>query len=177
MADAARQLLSFRDLTELHVLAAIRREHRVRLPAVRKAIAYLRKTFGSDYPLSNQQMLTDGKELFIERYGHLISASAQGQMAMKQVLEAYLKRIERDRGGMPIRLYPFTRSQIAGNPHSVVIDPRIQFGRPCLAGTGIPTAIIAERYLAGDSMKLLAQDYQRQIHEIEEAIRFESQAA
>ena len=122
-------------------------------------------------------MLTDGKELFIERYGQLVSASAQGQIAMKQILDAYLRRIERDRSGLPIRLYPFTRSQIAANPRSVAIDPRIQFGRPCLAGTGIPTAIIAERYWAGDSMESLARDYQRQVHEIEEAIRYESRAA
>ncbi len=177
MADLSRHLLSFRDLAEMHVLATIRREHRLRLPPVRNAITYLRKTFDTDHPLSDQQMLTDGKELFIERYGQLISASAQCQMAMKRVLEASLQRIERDRSGVPIRLYPFTRSQIAGNPQSVVIDPRIQFGRPCLAGTGIPTAIVAERYLAGDSIELLAQDYQRHVDEIEEAIRYESQAA
>jgi uncharacterized protein (DUF433 family) len=177
MADKELCLLSFRDLAELHVLAAMRRKHRVRLPAVRKAIAYLRKSFGTDHPLSDQHMLTDGKELFIERYGQLVSASAEGQMAMKQVLEAHLQRIERDHSGTPIRLYPFTRSQIVDNPRSVVIDPRIQFGRPCLADTGIPTAIIAERYLAGDSMELLARDYERQIHEIEEAIRYESRAA
>jgi uncharacterized protein (DUF433 family) len=177
MADPVGHLLSFHDLTELHVLAAIRRQHRVRLPAVRRAIGYLRRTFGTDHPLSDQQMLTDGKDLFIERYGQLVSASAQGQLAMKQILDAYLQRIERDPSGGPTRLYPFTRSQIVGNPCSVVIDPRIQFGRPCLAGTGIPTAIIVERYLAGDSMELLANDYRRQIHEIEEAIRYESRAA
>lgn len=177
MADPGQHVLSFRDLAELHVLAAIRRQHGVRLQAVRKAIAYLQRTFRTEHPLSDQQMLTDGKDLFIERYGELVNVSAQGQMALKQVLEAYLERIERDRAGIPIRLYPFTRSQISGNPRSVVIDPRIQFGRPCVAGTGIPTGIIAERYLAGDSMQLLAKDYQRHVHEIEEAIRYESQAA
>src|SRR5438445_8694326 len=94
MAAPGQHLLSFRDLAELHVLASIRREHRVRLPAVRQAVAYLRRTFGTDHPLSDQQMLTDGKELFIERYGQLVSASAQGQIAMKQILDAYLRRIE-----------------------------------------------------------------------------------
>ena len=34
-------LLSFLNLTELHVLAAIRREHEVKMPSVRKAVQYL----------------------------------------------------------------------------------------------------------------------------------------
>jgi uncharacterized protein (DUF433 family) len=54
-----------------------------------------------------------------------------------------------------------------------VIDPRISFGRPVLAGTGIPTAVIAERYKAGESMDDLADDYGCQRFEIEEAVRCE----
>lgn len=177
IADPVARLLSFQDLAELHVLSALRRDHKVRLSAIRKAVGYVRKYIDTDHPLSDQQMLTDGKDLFIERYGQLVSVSQHGQMAMKKVLEAYLRRIERDRSGRPVRLFPFTRSQIGNTPRSVVIDPRIQFGRPCLAGTGIPTAIIAERHKAGDSIQFLAEDYGRPTHEIEEAIRYESRAA
>jgi uncharacterized protein (DUF433 family) len=177
IADPASKLLSFRDLVEIHVLSAIRRDHRIRLPAIRKAITYLRKTFHSQHPLSDQQMLTDGKDLFIERYGNLVNVSQHGQLEMKQVLEAYLRRIERDRVGLPIRLFPFTRDQIETAPRTVVIDPAVQFGRPCLTGTGIPTAILFERYNAGDSIRLLADDYRRSPDEIEEAIRYETRAA
>jgi uncharacterized protein (DUF433 family) len=49
----------------------------------------------------------------------------------------------------------------------------VSFGRPVLAGTGIPTAVIAERYKAGESMDDLADDYGRRRLEIEEAIRCE----
>ena len=34
-------LLSFLNLTELHVLAAIRRKHEVKMPSIRRAIQYL----------------------------------------------------------------------------------------------------------------------------------------
>ena len=61
----------------------------------------------------------------------------------------------------------------AGEPRLVVIDPLVSFGRPVLAGTGIPTAIIAERYKAGESIDELANDYGRQRYEIEESIRCE----
>jgi len=54
-----------------------------------------------------------------------------------------------------------------------VIDPRIQFGRPILVGSAIPTAVIAQRYKAGESIQGLAGDYDRPRLEIEEAIRCE----
>src|SRR5438874_5766110 len=42
--------LSFVNSIEAHVLAAIRRKHRVDMPAVLRAIAYLKKEFGSPHP-------------------------------------------------------------------------------------------------------------------------------
>ena len=59
----------------------------------------------------------------------------------------------------------------------MVIDPRVQLGRPCLRGTGLPTAVIAERHQAGDSIKVLAEDYGRSSDDIEEALRYEHRAA
>jgi uncharacterized protein (DUF433 family) len=56
------------------------------------------------------------------------------------------------------------------------IDPRISFGRPVLAGTGIQTTIVVERYKAGESVEELAKDYGRGRLDIEEAIRWELSA-
>jgi uncharacterized protein (DUF433 family) len=42
-------------------------------------------------------------------------------------------------------------------------------------GTGIPTAVVAERYKAGETIDELAQDYGYQRLGIEEAIRCELQ--
>jgi uncharacterized protein (DUF433 family) len=95
---------------------------------------------------------------------------------MKTIMAAYLKRIKWDRAGIPIRLFPFTRERYAESPEIVSIDPKIRFGRPCIAGTRIPTAIISERHQAGDSIDLLAKDYGRNAEEIEEAIRYEGRA-
>jgi uncharacterized protein (DUF433 family) len=177
LADAELSLLSFHNLVELHVLRSIRSVHGVRLNAVRRTIRFLRNRFQSKRPLLDQEMVTDGKDLFVERYGRLINTSADGQLEMRELLEAYLKRIDRDSEGVPIRLYPFTRPRIEGAPRLVSIDPLIRFGKPCIAGTGIPTAIIAERHEAGDSVVLLADDYGRTSEEIEEALRYENRRA
>jgi uncharacterized protein (DUF433 family) len=177
IADPETSSLSFQNLVELHVLSAIRRQHGVRLNAIRRALKYLRSKFKSEHPLADVQMHTDGSDLFVHRYGELVNASDHGQMAMKACLGSYLDRIERDTRGNAIRLYPFTTNRDEANRRGVVIDPRVQFGRPCLAGTGVPTALIAERHQAGDSIRDIAEDYSLQNDAIEEAIRYESLAA
>ena len=173
--------LSFLNLAELHVLAAIRRKHTVSMLKVRSAIEYLRKntTNAKDkrHPLISKQLETDGLDLFIQRYGELVNISQDGQMAMRQVMNAALHRIERDPNGIPIKLYPFTRSSIQSAPAMVVIDPSLSAGRPVIAGTGLATEVIAERYKAGESIEELARDYERKAEEIEEAVRCELQAA
>ncbi|MBX3266516.1 MAG: DUF433 domain-containing protein, partial [Acidobacteria bacterium] len=110
----------------------------------------------------------------------LINVSQSGQLAMKEVFQMYLKRIERDEAGLARKLFPFTRAAThAEDPKIVAINPRIAFGKPVIDGTGIPTSIIAERYKTGESIAEIAQDYGRQQTEIEEAIRceFELKAA
>lgn len=171
--DAARRSLSFINLVEVHVLDALRRDHQVPLDKIRVALDYLREQFGSKHPLAEEKFATDGLNIFVQKYGQLINASQVGQLAMKELLETYLKRVERDAKGMALRLYPFTRKRAPDEPRSVVIDPFVSFGKPVLAGTGIPTVIVAERYKAGESVGQLSADYGRSNLDIEEAIRCE----
>lgn len=175
LADKRGRSLSFINLVEIHVLMAIRRQHTVPLPRVRTAIDYIRREFQSTHPLANEQLETDGMDLFITRFGQLINISKEGQLAMRDVLRAHLDRIERDAGGLPIRLYPFTRWRGLAEPKLVMIDPAISFGKPVIAGTKIPTAAIAERYKAGASILDLVGEFGRSTIEIEEAIRCELQ--
>ncbi len=170
-------ILSFLNLVELHLLAALRRKHAVSMPSVRRAIGYLKKCYESPHPLLAKQMETDGLDIFISNYGQLINITQDGQTAMRQVMEAALHRIERDNNHIPIKLYPFTRAQIENAPSVIMIDPAISGGRPVIVGTGLATEIIAERYKAGESISELTHDYGRTEAEIEEAIRCELQAA
>ena len=166
-------LLSFVNVVEAHVLDALRRGHRIAMHKVREALNYLEAHFPSAHPLADQQFETDGMHLFLEKYGQLINISQDGQLAMRDVLRVYLTRIERDATGVPVKLYLFTRARQADEPKVVVIDPYVSFGRPVLVGTGIPTAVIADRYKTGESIQALAEDYERPPRDIEEAIRCE----
>jgi uncharacterized protein (DUF433 family) len=174
--DPKRQYLSFVNLVEAHVLVAILRRYGVKLPKVRNALDYLRRQFRIERPLVDQTFQTDGLDLFVERYGDLINTSRDGQGAMKEIIGAYLERMERDGSGMPIKLYPFTRDTEAetlrgSNPRLIVMNPAVSFGRPVITGTGIPALSVYERYKAGDSVAELALDYQLEVSAVEEAIR------
>jgi uncharacterized protein (DUF433 family) len=168
------QALSFLNLVEAHVLKAIRRAHRISLPKVRKALNYVRTQLEVERPLANERFQTNGVDLFVERLGQLLNVSKDGQFEMDALLRTHLQRIEWDDAGIPIKLYPFTRKAATANaPAPVEIDPTVAFGRPVLKGRGVPTAILADRFKAGDSLSMLASDYETSTEQIEEAIRCE----
>lgn len=179
---SADMRLSFNNLTEAHVLDALRRQYRVELPQIRRAMTYLREQFRTTHPLVHHQMLTDGKHLFVEAAGisDVINASRHGQLAMRDLIGLHLQRVEWDQDGFVARLYPFTRSRRtaadeASQPRVVTMDPRVEFGRPILKVSAVPTAVIADRYKAGESVADLAEDYGEDPLNIEEAIRCELQ--
>jgi uncharacterized protein (DUF433 family) len=165
--------LSFVNLVEAHVLDAIRREHNVPLPKVRAALDYVNRHLHSKHPLAELRFQTDGVDLFVARFKQLIAVSDEGQLAMQETLVAHLRRVEHDRTGLAVRLYPFTRKRELDEPKLIVIDPYVSFGRPSIARRGIATSIIAERYKAGESIAELVQDYECDAVQVEEAVRVE----
>ena len=182
IADHERHLLSWWNVAELHVLGALRQYHRISPTKLRIVVRYLEETFESLHPLLTESMLTDGVSVFVERAGALINATKSGQLAMRQLMEAHLKRIDQDVDGLAIRLFPFVRhdphtprppDMLAAEPRIISLDPRVRFGRPVIVGTSIPTEEVAERFRAGDSLEQLAEEYGRPPQEIEEAIRCE----
>jgi uncharacterized protein (DUF433 family) len=166
--------LSFLNLVEAHVLAAIRREHRISLQKVRRALEYVERELELRRPLTSARFETDGVDLLVRELERLVNVSKEGQFEIEPVVRTFLKRIKRDTAGVPITLYPFTRKAISdAEPAPVEIDPRVAFGRPVLVGRGVPTAVLADRFKAGDSLADLAQDYDTSTQIIEEAIRCE----
>jgi uncharacterized protein (DUF433 family) len=166
-------LLSFINLIEIHVLRAIRQHHKIQLNIVRQALDFIDEELKVSHPLATQKFSTNGVDLFIDRYGQLIQATQVKRDRLKLAINTHLERIEPDEQGFAMKLYPFTHSHEENNPRIVVIDPRVAFGRLTISGTGIATSILKERYLAGDSIRELATDYDISQEEIEEFFRCE----
>lgn len=176
LADRKNGLLSFANLVEAHVLRALRTEHGVPIKAVRTALRYAERELNVTRLLLSEELCASGGELFLDRYGELINLSRSGQLAMKAVLEAHLRRVEWDSKQLPARLYPFVRGESADAPRLIAIDPLIAFGRPVIATRSVSTQAIADRIDAGESVEDLAHDYQVSPTEIEEAVLYQRAA-
>lgn len=177
IADRKARQLSFINLVEAFVLTGIRREHEIPLPKVRKAVDYLRRTFNTKRPLADEQFETDGIDLFVEKMGSLIGATQEGQVQMREIIRDRLERVRRDPKGVPEKIVLFPARSGRKGSADVVIDPRLSFGRPVLDRLGVRTAILAERFDAGDNIDVLAREYEAPPEAIENAIRCERRAA
>lgn len=177
IADRKDRQLSFLNLVEAFVLAGIRRQHEIPLPKVRKAVDYLSRTFDSKRPLAEEQFETDGIDLFVEKMGSLIGATQEGQIQMRELIRDRLERVRRDPKGVPEKIVLFPARSDKPRSTDVVIDPRMSFGRPVLDGFGVRTAILAERFDAGEDIEALAQEYAAPAEAIQNAIRCERRVA
>jgi uncharacterized protein (DUF433 family) len=172
-ADSHGQL-SFYNLVEAFVLGGLRRKHKLPLQQMRRDLQTLRELHpGVRHPLADLDLSTFARSIFVERPEDVVNVSRGGQLGIQALLAGVLQRVEKGPTGA-LRIFPLTRADAAKSPRLVVIDPRIAFGRPVIAGTGIPTAVIHERWKAGDSVVALAEDYDRTPEEIEEALRYEA---
>jgi hypothetical protein len=99
MADPSRRALSFLELAELHVLSFLR-DQTVPLRNIRQAVDWVQTQTDNPHPLLTVDVLTDGVDVFVcELAGSrsaLVNASRHGQGAMRELLEAHLKRFDRD---------------------------------------------------------------------------------
>jgi uncharacterized protein (DUF433 family) len=178
-ADPKQGLLSFNNLCELHMLAAIRRHYRVTMPSVRSSMLFVHKQLKVERPLLSIEFQTNGAHLFVTHAGVVLNASRDGQISLSPAFERDLSRVERDARGIPVRLFPITRGSLVAviQPFAVVVDPTLSFGRPVLANAGVTTAVIQDRFLAGDAPSEMAEDYRVDEPDIWEAIRFEHRLA
>lgn len=168
--------LSFWNLIEAHVLRSFRSDHGVSLKALRQALDYAEQELSIERLLLRKELCADAGQLFLERYGELISLSASGQLAMRRLFAEHLKRVEWDEWKFPVRLYPFLSADLPSEQRPIVIDPAISFGRPVVVRLGISTAVLAERMDAGESIEALAADYGLSLPEVEQAVLYERTA-
>lgn len=165
--------LSFANLIEAHVLRVIREIHGVRLDTVRAALDYLSNNLEQEHPLIQKTFKTDGISLFVDSMDQLVDVGRSGQLAMRETIVHLLTRIEWDENGIASRLFPFIQPE-GDESMDLYIDPRISFGRPVIAGRGVPTIAISDLYEAGENIDDLANEYECTTKQITAAIRFES---
>lgn len=170
--------LSFFNLIEANVVAELRREHKVPMARVRAALEFLAANVPVAHPLVEKELLvTPNQRVYIVHEGRRIDISAGGQWPLDAVVRNLLRRVHRGQHGIlmfyPRVSLPGQATQAEDEYAPIVVDPEVCFGRPAIAGTAIPTDVIADRYLGGDSIRKMAEDYDLSEENITAALRFE----
>lgn len=174
--DPTLPQLSFTNLVEAHVLRIIRETHEIKLDKVRKALDYMSRQFDTDHPLVMKRFQTDGVDLFVDEVDRLVNVSRSGQLAMREILKHLLTRVDWNAEGIASRFFPVI--ELVPQPGSdkiVFLDPSIQFGKPVIAGKGIPTATIVDLIDAGDEIEDVADEFDCTLEQVKAAIQFEAQ--
>lgn len=143
-------ILTFEDLISLRVIAALRAA-KVTWQTIRNAEQWLRSTISYPRPFAREELWTTRSDVFTRFKGMLISASSHGQLAMDIIVD-YL---------IPVSGISFDE-QIARKwePRDlIVLDPKVQFGEPCIKGTRIPAQSIASMIRSGDPEKFVMASY------------------
>jgi len=150
----------------------MRKLHNLSMQGIRKALKELENLRATQHPLLDESFETDGVNLCIREEDRIINLSKHRQQEIKDFVTIYLHRIRRD-GGVATHLFPFIVADTPDEPQSISISPRVSFGKPVLAGTGVSTSVIVGRFKARDSISDLAREYEVSEAVLEDAVRWE----
>lgn len=158
--------MPFLAIIEAYVLRSLRGAG-VSMDDARKAATIVREEFGDEFALATPRIATDGVSLFVELADRSVIHARDQQFGIRAVLDDYLRFISWDGAGQPSRLllkqYP-TAAQ-------VVIDPEFGWGGPVLAASKVPVDSIVELWRTGESMKVVAREYDLTMDVVEDVLR------
>lgn len=166
--------ISFIDLIESHVFLLIRRRYHIPMRNIRAAAEYLAELKRSLTYLAHQDFYLDSSHLILKVENKMISLSERGQLVDKDILESGLKQLNYGSDGFASEFYPRAGEL---EQKEFVVSPTINFGRLCIARSGIGADVVFDRFFSGEKSSDIAADYGATVDEIEEAIRWHERLA
>lgn len=163
--------ISFLDFVDAAVAVTLKEKHGVSNHIIRRLRKRLELDWKTLHPFAREEFFTDesGRRVFCtlaeaDGESSLIEI-LKNQYAIPQVLLPFLKRVEYNAETKHAQVFP-----VIGK---VVLDPRRKCGKPIVSGTGMPTAILYQCYLATDCAETVADWYDVSPQDVEEAIGYE----
>lgn len=175
-AEAGKRI-TFVDFVEALAIRSLRADHDVPLQKIKEAIRNARDRYGIVHPFAHE----DHKTVLVGRDLHIflkedptnpvgLTGRDLGQKSMKPCIEAYMKDLEYDEQGLA-RLY----RAYAWNGENVVMNPKMHFGEPTLAGCGYTAETLWSAAVAEGSIARAAEIYEVPEAAVEAAYRYWNQ--
>lgn len=157
---------NFYTLIEFYVFYQLR-EHNVGTRTILAAHESMASQLHTPYPFATSQVFTDGKHiLYSLEDGTTINADKSLQIAFKEIIESFCRKIDFSSDKLAERYYPL------GKKHKIIVDPHHQFGQPTIADTNLLAQTIYQLYSAGESKAFLSRLYNISDKEINDAVSF-----
>lgn len=164
-ADGTK-VYSFHSLIEYYVFYHLRC---LKFSAKKIVIAHfaMSKALDSPYPFASAQILVDGKNILFSPDGDaIIDADPSLHFNLQELIRPFARKIEFNGGLLAQRYWPL------GKNRSVVVDPKVQFGIPIIAGTRITTQSIEQMKSSGDSIKTLTKAFGITTKQVKDSIEY-----
>lgn len=162
--EGRAQATNFYTLIEFYVFYTLR-ESGVSQNKIFEAHEEMAKQLKTVYPFASAKLLTDGKSiLYTMEDGTTLNADKTRQIALRQIIEAFCKKIEFSGNNLAQKYYPL------GKNKPIVVDPHHQFGQPVIEKTNLLAETIYNMYGAGESEEFISRLYNISLNEVSAAI-------
>lgn len=167
--ERGNKAINFYTLIEFYTYFHLRKEN-VPWKQISDAHGVISNDLNTPYPFATH-LSTDGRKIWYSKLGNLVKADGKQQFDLKSILEPFLKRIDFGVDSLAERYYPLKHS------HTVVVDPKHQFGQPTIFGTNITTEIIFKLYQGGETLENICTLYDINANQATDAILYHKPAA
>jgi uncharacterized protein (DUF433 family) len=173
--DATVPFIGF---AEAYVLATFRRSG-VPLQRIRPVVEVLFREIGIEHALASRHLYTDGAEVLFD-YAQERSDQdllelvvvRTGQKQFSELVRDHLRRITYGEDGWAAQV----QLPIYGRA-VVVVDPYVAFGLPVVKQGGARVEDLVDRFLAGDTIGDIADDFEVPQDQVEDIIRVATRTA
>ena len=161
--------LPFVALAEAQILRELRNTG-LTMQHIRAGVARLRKETGDEYVLATNMIASDGGDLLYNAASKVAPEwvrAHDGQLAIRQVVEAVIKYVSYAEDGYAsrLKLRPYGAAD-------VIIDPRFGFGQPVFGASKVKVETVADLFYGGEeSVEDIADEYDLSTEEVEIVLR------
>lgn len=163
--DKGNEAVNFYTLIEFITFSALRNNN-ISAQHIQKFHQYLTTKLKTPFPFATTKISTDQVSVYYETFNEYVKYDGKNQISLKKILEPFLLKIDFNQENIAERYFPL------GKDHSIVIDPKHQFGQPTIFGTNIKVDTIYSLYKAEESKKTISFLYNLTFSQIDDVIAF-----